>query len=490
MGDVDRFRPRYHFSTPTNWLNDPNGCIHRDGEYHLFYQHHPASDLWGPMHWGHAVSRDLIIWRHLPIALHPDEHGAIFSGSAVIDAGNTSGLGHGTMVALFTHATEQRQAQSLAYSRDGVTWVKHPDNPLVGPPEDQFDFRDPRVIPFGRGWVMVLSARDHVEIYASSDLIHWEKQSEFRDERVAGLGIWEMPELLEFGDRWALVLGIMAGAPAGGSGTIYWTGSFDGRRFTADRHGARWVDHGADFYAAQAFTHAPGDDPVWVAWMSNWGYARSIPSDGWRGIMSTPRRVHLSDRDGVPTITQHPIESLDSIRQPRLSIDHVELEGPADLLSGIAHASCEIAFSIDVAASSAEEVHLGVRCGPEDRTLVRYHLGRAELSFDRSRSGADVVPTEGLDSPLAGFDRHSFGAVQTVPCPPSEGRVDLVVLVDRSSVEVFALGGSIVFSNRIFPDPSSRGLSLMASEGRAVISDLSVNRLERAEGAAARDIPD
>ena len=484
MSGVDRFRPTYHFSPPASWLNDPNGCIYRNGEYHLFYQHHPDSDLWGPMHWGHAVSDDLITWRHLPIALYPDEHGAIFSGSAVIDGENTSNLGPGTMIALFTHSAEDSQVQSLAYSTDSVSWTKHPQNPLVVPPDGQFDFRDPRVIPFGDGWVMALSAGDHVEIYASRDLILWQKQSEFRDEGVSRLGIWEMPDLIEFGDRWALVLGIMSGAPAGGCGSIYWTGDFDGHRFAPDRHDARWVDHGADFYASQTFSHAPGDDPVWIAWLGNWAYARSTPSDGWRGIMSIPRTIKLSERDGVPTITQQPVAALASIKQLLRSVDRVEIDGPMDLLSGIDLASCEIGFTIDVATSSSAVVQLAVRCGADDRTLITYDIGRSQLSIDRSRSGADVVPTEGLDSPFAEFGRHSFGDVQTVDCSPVDGLVDLIVLVDRSSVEVFAMGGAIVFSNQIFPDPSSSGLSLIAVDGMAVVRDLVVYRLEPVAGVA------
>jgi len=160
-------RPRYHFTPPVNWLNDPNGLVYYKGEYHLFYQYHPMSDVWGPMHWGHAVSGDLINWQYLPIALYPDEHGMIFSGSAVIDWNNTAGLGEESMVSIFTHHTDEYQRQSLAYSLDaGRTWRKFHDNPVLFAPDGLLDFRDPKVFWYGEQdsghWVMCLAARDQI----------------------------------------------------------------------------------------------------------------------------------------------------------------------------------------------------------------------------------------------------------------------------------------------------------------------------------------
>lgn len=168
---ADPYHPAYHFTPPANWLNDPNGLVVYAGEYHLFYQHHPHSSVWGPMHWGHAVSRDLVHWQHLPIALAPDEHGMIFSGCAVIDWHNTAGFGPEAMIAIFTHHTESHlQAQSLAWSLDrGRTWTKYAGNPVLFPSPGQRDFRDPKVFWYGPAvtghWVMVLAAGDAVHFY-------------------------------------------------------------------------------------------------------------------------------------------------------------------------------------------------------------------------------------------------------------------------------------------------------------------------------------
>ncbi len=186
-------------------MNDPNGLVYYQGEYHLFYQYHPDSDLWGPMHWGHAVSRDLVHWEHLPIALYPDENGMIFSGSAVVDRKNTAGFGEDTMVSVFTHHKEDVQSQSLAYSRDaGRTWIKSELNPILFAPEDVRDFRDPKVFwygePEGGHWVMCLAAGDRILFYTSPDLIHWTVSGELGPGFGSTAGVWETPELFELPD--------------------------------------------------------------------------------------------------------------------------------------------------------------------------------------------------------------------------------------------------------------------------------------------------
>nr|WP_239587607.1 GH32 C-terminal domain-containing protein [Bacillus pakistanensis] len=177
----EQYRNQFHFSPEANWMNDPNGMVYYKGEYHLFYQYHPYGRTWGPMHWGHAVSEDLVHWKHLPIALSPDENGAIFSGSAVIDWNNTAGFGKEAMVAIFTHAGEQGQVQSIAYSNDkGRTWTKYEGNPVM-PNSPVADWRDPKVFWHEETtkWVMSLAAKNKIMFYTSPDLKHWEYASEF-----------------------------------------------------------------------------------------------------------------------------------------------------------------------------------------------------------------------------------------------------------------------------------------------------------------------
>ncbi|HMQ49207.1 MAG TPA: glycoside hydrolase family 32 protein [Saprospiraceae bacterium] len=250
---AEQYRPLFHFTPPAKWMNDPNGMVFYEGEYHLFYQHYPEDIVWGPMHWGHAVSRDLLTWEHLPIALYPDSLGYIFSGSAVVDWKNTSGFGvdgEPPLIAIFTHhdpvgekaGRNDFQYQSIAYSNDkGRTWTKYEGNPVVPNPGIR-DFRDPKVIwdEDSQQWVMVFAAWDHVTFYGSPNLKDWEHLSDFGREWGTHAGVWECPDLfpmtLEDGGKkqWVLLVSLNPGGPNGGSGTQYFVGNFDGKSFTLD----------------------------------------------------------------------------------------------------------------------------------------------------------------------------------------------------------------------------------------------------------------
>ncbi len=243
------WRPQYHFSPPKNWINDPNGMVFFDGEYHLFYQHNPSGIQWGNMSWGHALSRDLVHWEHLPLALAEEAGYMIFSGSAVVDSKNTSGFGQGgkpPLVAIFTGSNTQKpwQNQQLAYSNDrGRTWTKYAKNPVLDIGET--DFRDPKVFWHepSRRWIMAVAwpLQHQVRFYASPNLKDWKHLSDFGPAGSIS-GVWECPDLftlrLENGNRaekWVLVVNVGTGAPSGGSGTQYFVGEFDGKRFTLDR---------------------------------------------------------------------------------------------------------------------------------------------------------------------------------------------------------------------------------------------------------------
>ena len=301
-------RPKYHYAAAANWLSDPNGLVHWNDEWHLFYQYNPHGEDWGHMSWGHAVSRDLAQWEELPPALTGDELGMIFSGSAVIDHTNTAGFGAEAMVAIYTSATctPQRQTQSLAWSNDhGRSWHKNAGNPVLD--AGLADFRDPNVFwhaPSER-WIMVvaLSDQNRVLIYGSGDLKAWEELSGISGAEAPG-HLWECPLLIELpveGEavtRWLFKIDVLSGAP--GSGAIYRTGTFDGQRFQPDSQGWLALDGGTDFYAAIAW-HEPRDElgrPLWIGWLGNHAYQAQLPLQGWRGAMSLPRRLSLR-RDGA-----------------------------------------------------------------------------------------------------------------------------------------------------------------------------------------------
>lgn len=252
---TETHRPQFHFSPAEKWMNDPNGMVYYEGEYHLFYQYYPDDIVWGPMHWGHAVSTDLVGWEHLPIALYPDSLGYIFSGSAVVDYNNTSGFGEDgkpPLIAIYTyHLLEGERAgrndyqyQAIAYSNDkGRTWRKYEGNPVVPNPGVK-DFRDPKVIwdEESGQWVMVFAAYDHVKLYGSKDLKSWTYLSDFGREYGAHTGVWECPDFFPMtiegtGEkRWVMLQSINPGHPSGGSGTQYFVGNFEGKNFTIDEN--------------------------------------------------------------------------------------------------------------------------------------------------------------------------------------------------------------------------------------------------------------
>lgn len=321
-------RNSYHFTEKSTWINDPNGLIYYKGMNHMFYQHHPYSAKWGPMHWGHAVSRDLIHWEHMPIALCPDELGAIFSGSAVLDKDNTSGLfsDEGGLVAIFTHAGEDNQKQSIAYSLDdGQTWIKYSGNPVLSNPGIK-DFRDPKVFwhKESNKWIMILACGREVRFYGSKNLLQWDYLSSFGEAEGAPGGILECPTLVDLPIRseeetkWVLKFDVIGRDDNTPYRALYYIGNFDGQSFICQDKttSGLLVDGGADFYAAQDWfiQSEEGKRTLWIAWMNNWKYAEATPTTPWRGAMTTPREVEfISDKGGL-TLSQRPIKELEALR--------------------------------------------------------------------------------------------------------------------------------------------------------------------------------
>ncbi|PHH85926.1 hypothetical protein CDD83_10987 [Cordyceps sp. RAO-2017] len=305
------YRPQVHFSPPQHFMNDPNGLF-RDarGIWHLYYQYNPTGLVAGNQHWGHATSRDLYRWVNQPIALFPPaDEVSVFSGSVVVDRNNTSGFfpdQKDGVVAIYTLAGPERQSQAIAYSRDGgYSFTPYPGNPVI--PGNSTQFRDPKVIWHGSRWVMVVAyAVDFaVGIFTSRNLIDWTPASNFSHHGLLGLQ-WECPNLVpvpyiddqgaRHHDMWLMVVSVNPGGPLGGSVTQYFPGTFDGTHFRAVDRAARILDFGKDNYAGQFFYDVDNEDPVFMAWASNWQYTQTVPTDreGWRGAMSLPRHVYLT----------------------------------------------------------------------------------------------------------------------------------------------------------------------------------------------------
>ncbi|MDX3846006.1 GH32 C-terminal domain-containing protein [Streptomyces europaeiscabiei] len=315
----ETYRPQFHFTPEKNWMNDPNGLVYYEGEYHLFYQYNPNGNSWGDMSWGHAVSKDLVHWKELPLALSHDDEEMVFSGSAVVDRDNTTGFGtkeNPAMVAIYTsHAKDTGvQAQSLAYSTDrGRTWTRYQGNPVldIGSKE----FRDPKVQWYAptKSWLMTvsLSTEHKVRFYSSKNLKDWTLQSEFGPAGATG-GVWECPDLFPLAVdgnkkkiKWVLVVNINPGGIAGGSAAQYFVGDFDGKKFTADDKGTYTPPTGtvvqdfesADFGTWTTTGTAFGDGPAagavagqgTVDGFDGKGLANSFHSgDGTTGTLTSP----------------------------------------------------------------------------------------------------------------------------------------------------------------------------------------------------------
>jgi fructan beta-fructosidase len=473
------YRPHYHFSPPQNWLNDPNGLVYFNGEYHLFYQYHPDSDLWGPMHWGHAITRDLVNWQYLPIALYPDENGMIFSGSAVVDQNNTSGFGKDALVAAFTHHKDDIQSQSVAYSNDaGRTWTKYSANPVLLAPNNISDFRDPKVFWYGTPenghWVMCLAVHDRIQFYTSTDLIHWTMSGNFGPGYGSTAGVWETPELFELRvsdsneTRWVLAVGVQAGAPADGSGTQYFVGSFDGKTFISENppETILWADYGADFYAAQSWNNEPNGRHLLIAWMNNWGYAKLIPSNGTRGIFSLIREVSLKKTESGICLLHHPIPELQQLRGEHFNWEGEHVQPNANLLKDIHAHSLEIIAEFKI-KPEVDYFGFRVHVGTDEYTSITYSVKEQQLLVDRKHSG------------IVDFN-DSFANVHSAPLSPIDDTVRLHIFVDCLSIEVFANDGLIIFTESVFPSEASQGLELFSEGGKVLLKSLDIFHLKPA----------
>jgi len=471
----DLLRPRFHFTPRKNWMNDPNGLVHYAGRWHLFYQYNPFGTRWGHMHWGHAESSDLVTWRHLPVALFPDRLGTVFSGSIVVDVRNTSGLfstDAGGLVAVFTYFKWGLQRQGVASSADGgLTWTMYPGNPVIKNPL-LIHFRDPKVFyhaPTGR-WVMLVTVGGRLRFYSSENLLDWTATGEF----VAGIGghggVWECParfELAVNGDhnnrRWVLMVSVKGGAPGGGSGTQYFTGGFDGRSFIVDSDSSevRWLDFGADNYAGITYNNVPEADGrrIFIGWMNDWRYAEKIPTDPWRGAMTTPREMRLVEEDGKFLLVTRPISELAAARSGGFHLTNERIDGTSAVRTReLADGAFEVA--VEWEAGDAAEFGLSLTNGRGEETVVGIEPALGRLILDRRRSGN------------TGFSRH-FPAVHHAPVRPQNGRFTLRVLVDTCSVEVFTGDGRSVMTDLVFPAAPYDRFSLFSRGGAAAVVSLS-----------------
>ncbi len=409
----EKNRPQFHFTTRRGWVNDPNGLIYYGGEYHLFYQHNPYERDWENMHWGHAISKDLIHWEELNDALYPDQLGGMFSGSAVIDYNNTAGFNKGkepAMVAFYTAASSDRQVQCFAYSFDkGRTFTKYTGNPVVNSKEkwNSVDTRDPKVFWYkpGNHWVMALNERDGHSIYTSKDLKNWNFESHVT-------GFWECPELFELpvnGDpnntKWVMY---------GASGT-YMLGSFNGKVFTPES--GKYLYTTGSIYAAQTFTNLPNGRRVQIGWgrISHSG----MP---FNGMMLLPTELTLRETKNGPRLFNVPIKETEQL---------FESVGKWNSLTS-------------KAANSEMERFYNADCLRIKATMKLSHATNAGFNLFGQRI---------LDYDL---NPNTVNGVFYSPQDMTSMEISADIYIDRTSIEVFIDGGAYSYSMERRPDPNNK----------------------------------
>ncbi len=452
MSDI--FRPHYHFTAQKNWINDPNGLVWFDGEYHLFYQYNPQGDQWGHMSWGHAVSTDLVHWEELAVAIPEDARHMIYSGSVVVDWANSSGLGDGVkppLIALYTGAERGDvgiQSQCLAYSQDrGRTWIKYAGNPVLDIGLEHF--RDPKVF-WHEGtarWVMVVarSKENRASLYGSANLKDWTHLSDIGPGGAGG-ELWECPDMFPLAvenapgeTRWAFKVDIFTCADRQGSAAMIILGDFDGETFAPERDDAgairwQWADWGREFYAAISWSDIPESDGrrIWIGWMNNHMLASKTPTSPWRGAMTVPRALSLR-RDGARhRLIQHPVREIGANRAR---------SGKRGVVLTTDTTAFELQINVETRAT------LVISAGTDDRIVIAIDRVAGTMSVDRSRAGLMA-------------DNSDYAALCTATLERLPSSLPLQMLFDACSLELFADGGATVLTSLHFLRGAAFQLSL------------------------------
>ncbi|MDL2327206.1 glycoside hydrolase family 32 protein [Ruminococcaceae bacterium OttesenSCG-928-A11] len=456
---ADQRRPRYHFTPPSGWMNDPVGLFFSEGLYHLYYQHNPYAPEWGAMHWGHAVSRDLLHWQHLPIALAPSEPydsweaGGCFSGSTVLHGG----LVYAFYTGVCGRDGQAYQTQCLAVSRDGgTTFEKHPANPLIQPPPgvDPAQFRDPKVWRQGDAWYMLLGARragrGELLLYRSADLLAWELVGPLALPDDDFGNMLECPDCFTLDGKDVLMF-----SPMGSEShkVVYLTGRLDCQKPAFEAGHVGETDWGFDYYATHSLKDGQGRRLVfawanawtWMPWWNNWG-----PAESWCGALAMPRQASLLP-DG--RLAFAPLEELARLRGPRqcFPIERLAL-GERRELSGVDGLCCELLLELDLARTTAQSLLLRLRSGQGCETLLRCNLAGHQLTFDRTRA-----------------DAYGKG-VRSCPLRAEGETLRLRVFIDCSSIEVFTDGDTAVMSGNVYAPEQACHIYLEAEQGEVVFA--------------------
>lgn len=509
--NTDYYRPSYHFTPLYGWMNDPNGMVYKDGEYHLYFQYNPYGSKWGNMHWGHAVSRDLIHWEHLDPAIARDPVGHIFSGSSVVDKKNTAGFGKDAIIAIYTNnSVKHDEVQCIAYSNDnGRTFTKYEGNPVLTPFDGLKDFRDPKVFWYEKDkcWFMIVSADKETRFYKSKNLKKWDYVSAFGK----GLGQqpcqYECPDFFQLpvnGDeknkKWVMTMNINPGCWFGGSATEYFVGDFDGKNFTCpDANEVKWLDWGKDHYATVTFSNT-GSRVLAITWMSNWQYANLTPFKQNRGANGLPRELKLYEKNGKYYISEDVAPEALALRKSTKELGSQTVEGEKAFAG--ATSGMEGAFEIeaDVTADANGIAGIELYNNKRERTLIYIDMKEGKVVMDRTESGLTDFGKQSVphDIELA-WDKqraaegkqpariensinykNDFALATWAPlslCQEGKKTFHLDIFADKSSIELFVDGGRIAMTNLVFPVAPYENVKLYSKGGKAEFQNMKIHTL-------------
>lgn len=497
--NTDYYRPEYHHTPLYGWMNDANGLVYKDGEYHLYFQYNPYGSKWGNMHWGHSVSKDLVHWQHLDPAIARDTLGHIFSGSTVIDKNNSAGYGKDAMIAFYTSASDEHgQIQCMAYSNDnGRTYTKYENNPILTPFDGLKDFRDPKVFWYepAQKWYMIVSADKNMRFYSSTDLKQWEYLSQFGEGYGVQPNQFECPDFIQLpvdgnkdNMKWVMIVNINPGCPFGGSATEYFIGDFDGKEFKCDtdKSVTKWLDFGKDHYATVCFSNT-GDRIIAVPWMSNWQYANVTPIRQYRGANALPRELSLYTKNGEIYMAANVVKETEALRKSTRTIESLSVEGETVIDSITDGLNSGVELEMDIVPGKAQTVGFDIMNAKGEKTKIYLDLKSGRAIMDRTESGLIAFGEKAEPHFKENHDRRKTESINYIndfalgtwaPLSLCEGKsYHLNVFVDKCSVELFVDGGRIAMTNLVFPTEVYNSLRFYTEGGKAEVKNLSIHKL-------------
>lgn len=458
---VREYQPVYHFTAPTGWLNDPNGLIQHKGIYHLFYQFHPYSADWGPMHWGHATSTDLVNWQHQPVALAPSEDYEVgkpgdgygcFSGSAVEKDGELYLLYTGHI-----ESNDPKEVQCLATTKDGIHFDKHPNNPIIEKPDSlDHDFRDPKVWLHEGTWYMVIGTnhkgRGAIALFTSADLTNWEYCGPAAESDGSLGDMWECPDLFPIQNKHALIFSPMRNGKHGNALIQIGDMDYNKKRFTKDYFVE--IDHGFDLYAPQTFLDDKGRR-ILISWMDHWSSKFPTKEEGWAGAMTIPREIKLDNKGQVRF---HPVEELKKLRQNEEK--YTDLNFTNTFSPSIKGQSLEIKSHFDLSSTNSTTFGLKVLKSDDGKefTEIMYDARTNKVTVDLNQSGQ----VTGIASADVSNDQA----------------LTLHLYIDRCSVELFINDGESVITNRVYPRATSDQIEFFGTDD-VLVKELNIWNLDK-----------